>query len=208
MGGLPEGIVLSTKADRDLKTGEFTGEQIRRSVERSLELLSLDRLQLVYLHDPEHETYERIMAPGGPAETLMDLKDGGVIGHVGVAGGPIDLMARYVRTGLFEAVITHNRTRSSTGAQNRCSSTARAHGVAVLNAAPTVAASSPKAPTPTPATSTARPRPRRSRGSRPSSGRAWSTACRWPPPHCSSRCGAPTSSPPSSVSAAREVEQT
>ncbi|HEX7170347.1 MAG TPA: aldo/keto reductase [Rubrobacter sp.] len=136
MGGLPEGIVLATKADRDLKTGEFTGEQIRRSVERSLGLLGLDRLQLVYLHDPEHETYERIMAPGGPAETLMDLKDGGVIGHVGVAGGPIDLMVRYVRTGLFEAVITHNRYTLVDRSAEPLFETAREHGVAVLNAAP------------------------------------------------------------------------
>jgi D-threo-aldose 1-dehydrogenase len=136
MGGLPEGIVLATKADRDLKTGEFTGEQLRRSVERSLGLLGLDRLQLVYLHDPEHETYERIMAPGGPAETLMDLKDGGVIGHVGVAGGPIDLMARYVRTGLFEAVITHNRYTLVDRSAEPLFETAREHGVAALNAAP------------------------------------------------------------------------
>src|ERR671921_1110316 len=109
LGGLPDGIVLATKADRDLKTGDFSGEQMRRSVERSLRLLGLDRLQLVYLHDPEHETYEHMMAPGGPVEALMGLKDEGVIEHVGVAGGPIDLMIRFVETGLFEAVITHNR---------------------------------------------------------------------------------------------------
>jgi D-threo-aldose 1-dehydrogenase len=136
IGSLPEGIVLATKADRDLKTGEFTGEQIRRSVERSLGLLGLDRLQLVYLHDPEHETYERIMAPGGPAETLMDLKDGGVNGHVGVAGGPIDHMVRYVRTGLFEAVITHNRYTLVDRSAEPLFETASEHGVAVLNAAP------------------------------------------------------------------------
>src|SRR4028118_471493 len=64
-GGLQEGVVLATKADRDLRTGEFSGEQMRRSVERSLKLLGLDRLQLVYLHDPEHESFERLIAPGG-----------------------------------------------------------------------------------------------------------------------------------------------
>src|SRR3712207_6163621 len=39
IGGLPEGYVLATKADRDLRSGDFSGEQIQRSVERSLELL-------------------------------------------------------------------------------------------------------------------------------------------------------------------------
>jgi D-threo-aldose 1-dehydrogenase len=74
IGGLPEGYVLATKADRDLRSGDFSGEQMRRSVERSLKLLGLDCLQIVYLHDPEHETYEHMMAPGGPVEVLMGLK--------------------------------------------------------------------------------------------------------------------------------------
>ena len=109
LGGLPAGYVLATKADRNLQTGDFSGDQIRRSVERSLRLLGLDRLQIVYIHDPEHTTFENVMAPGGPLEVLRRFRDEGVIGHVGVAGGPIDLLMRYVETGAFEAVVTHNR---------------------------------------------------------------------------------------------------
>ena len=44
MGGVPPGFVLATKCDRDLQTGDFSGDQIRRSIERSLRLLGLDRL--------------------------------------------------------------------------------------------------------------------------------------------------------------------
>src|ERR671916_2017888 len=72
MGSLTEDCVLATKVDRDLQTGEFSGDQMRRSVERSLKLLGVDRLQLCYLHDPENETFEHIMAPGGPVEVLGD----------------------------------------------------------------------------------------------------------------------------------------
>lgn len=136
MGGLPGGCVLSTKADRDLKTGEFSGEQMRRSVERSLRLLGLERLQLVFLHDPEHESFEHIMAPGGPAEALAALREEGIIEHLGVAGGPVGLMIRYVETGLFEAAITHNRytllERSAEPLLDACAG----RGVACLNAAP------------------------------------------------------------------------
>ncbi len=135
-GGLPEGIVLATKADRDLSTGEFSGDQMRRSVERSLKLLGLDRLQLVYLHDPEHESYEHVMAPDGPLEVLMGLREEGVIEHVGVAGGPIDLMVRYVETGLFEAAITHNRYTLVDRSAEPLLETAAERGVALLNAAP------------------------------------------------------------------------
>ena len=109
LGGVPSGYVVATKADRDLSTGDFSGEQMRRSVERSLRLLGMDKLPLVYLHDPEHTSYEDIMAPGGAVEILVGLKEEGVIEHLGVAGGPVDLMIRYVETGIFEAVITHNR---------------------------------------------------------------------------------------------------
>jgi D-threo-aldose 1-dehydrogenase len=136
IGGLPEGYVLATKADRDLQTGDFTGEQMRRSVGRSLELLGLERLQLVYLHDPEHESYEHMMAPNGPVEVLMGLKEEGVIEHLGVAGGPIDLMIRFVETGLFEAVITHNRYTLVNRTAEPLLEVAAERGVAVLNAAP------------------------------------------------------------------------
>lgn len=136
IGGLPEGFVLATKADRDLATGDFSGEQMRRSVERSLRLLGLDRLQLVYLHDPDHETYEHMMSPGGPVEVLQNLKEEGIIEHLGVAGGPVDLMIRYVETGIFEAAITHNRyTLVDRSAKPLLEAAAR-QGVPVLNAAP------------------------------------------------------------------------
>src|SRR5260221_13808093 len=45
IGGVPPGYILATKADRDLTTGAFTGEQMRRSVEQSLRLLGVDRFE-------------------------------------------------------------------------------------------------------------------------------------------------------------------
>jgi len=135
-GGLPEGVVLATKADRDLQTGEFSGDQMRRSVERSLKLLGLDRLQIVYLHDPEHESFEHIMAPGGPVEVLFELRDEGIVKHLGVAGGPIELMIRYVETSLFEAAITHNRYTLLNRSAEPLLDVAAERGVALSNAAP------------------------------------------------------------------------
>src|ERR687889_252006 len=105
MGGLPEGVVLATKADRDLTTGDFSGEQMRRSIERSLRLLGLDRLRLVHLHDPEYlnepgrEPFEYMMEPGGPVEVLAQFKEEGVIEHLGIAGGPVEMLIRFVETG-------------------------------------------------------------------------------------------------------------
>jgi D-threo-aldose 1-dehydrogenase len=136
LGGLPADFVLASKADRDLQTGEFSGEQMRRSVERSLRLLGLDHLQLLYLHDPEHITFEQAMASGGPVETLLRCKEEGLFAHLGVAGGPIDLMTRFVETDLFEVAISHNRYTLLNTEADPFWDTCIQHGVATINAAP------------------------------------------------------------------------
>ena len=136
LGGVPDGYLVATKADRDMQTGDFSGEQIERSLDRSLRLLGMDRFPLLYLHDPEHTTFESVMAPGGPMAVLQRYKQQGIIGHLGVAGGPIDMLIQYVETGLFEAVITHNRftllNREAVPLLDRAAEL----GVAVVNAAP------------------------------------------------------------------------
>lgn len=136
MGGLPAGFVLATKADRDLHTGVFDGAQMRRSIERSLRLLGLERLQLVYLHDPEHITFEQAMQPGGPVETLLQCRKEGLFAHLGVAGGPIDLMTRFVETGLFEVAISHNRYTLLDRQADSFWDTCQRYSVAAVNAAP------------------------------------------------------------------------
>ncbi len=135
-GGVPADFVLASKADRDLRTGEYTGAQIRRSVEGSLGRLGVDRLPLCYLHDPEHTTFEATMAPGGAVEALLRCKEEGLVEHVGIAGGPIPMMIRYVETGLFEAAISHNRYTLLNTSADPFWEACRKHGVAAVNAAP------------------------------------------------------------------------
>jgi D-threo-aldose 1-dehydrogenase len=136
LGGVPAGYVLATKADRDLTTGDFSGAQMRKSVERSLRLLGLERLPLVYLHDPEHITFEEAMQPGGPVEILRRCKEEGLIEHLGVAGGPIDLMTRFVETDLFEVAISHNRYTLLEREADPFWDLCQQHNVSAMNAAP------------------------------------------------------------------------
>ena len=135
-GGLPEGFLVATKVDPIPGTADFSGDRVRRSVEESLERLGLDRLQLVYLHDPEKITFEEGMAAGGPLEALIELKDQGVIGHLGVAGGPIDLELKYLATDVFDVVISHNRYTLVDQTAEPLLREAAARGVAFVNAAP------------------------------------------------------------------------
>ena len=135
-GGLPPGFILATKADRHVLTGDFSGDQIRRSVERSLKLLGVDVLQICYLHDPEHIGFAAAMAPGGPVEALQILHETGIIQHLGIAGGPIDLMTQFVETDQFAVAISHNRYTLLNQEANPFWDTCLQHGVAAINAAP------------------------------------------------------------------------
>ncbi len=82
---------------------------MRASVAESKQRLGLDHLPLVYLHDPEYHDFDELSAPGGAVDTLMELRDEGEIGHVGLAGGTVQEMSRYLDLGGFEVLLVHNR---------------------------------------------------------------------------------------------------
>lgn len=134
-GGLPDGAFLNTKIGAT-SDGTFDAETIRERFARSQELLGIERFDLVFLHDPEKKPFAEITAPGGPLGALQDLREQGLIRHLGVAGGPIEEMLRYVETGIFEAVITHNRytllNREAASLLDACAERA----IPLLNAAP------------------------------------------------------------------------
>jgi D-threo-aldose 1-dehydrogenase len=135
-GGLPEGFVLATKVDPLPGSSDFSGERVRASVSESLERLGLERLQLVFLHDPEKITFEEATASGGAVEALVRLRDEGSIEHLGVAGGPIDLMLQYLRMGIFEVVISHNRYTLIDQSAEPLLKEAAETGIGFINAAP------------------------------------------------------------------------
>ncbi len=136
MGGVPAGLLLATKADPAPEGGPFDGPRVRASVKESMERLGLGHLPLLHLHDPERIPFAEAMAPNGPVAAMRELVAEGVVDHLGVAGGPVDLLRRFVGTGVFDVVLTHNRwtllDRSAGPLLDDCASA----GVAVLNGAP------------------------------------------------------------------------
>ena len=135
-GGLPPGLVLSTKVDPDPRTGDFSGDRVRASLEESLERLGVDRVPLLHLHDPERITFEEATAPGGAVRALVDLRERGLVDHLGVAGGPLDLMRRFLGTGEFEVLLSHNRYTLLDRSAEALFGEAAEQGIGVLNAAP------------------------------------------------------------------------
>ncbi|MBO0866960.1 MAG: aldo/keto reductase [Micromonosporaceae bacterium] len=135
IGGVPPGFLLSTKVDPDA-SGDFSGRRVYESVEESCARLGMDFLPLVYLHDPERIEFDYAIGPDGPVAALLAMREQGRIGYLGVAGGPVEMLRRYVQLGHFDAVITHNRytllDRSAEPLLRDCATA----GVAALNAAP------------------------------------------------------------------------
>jgi D-threo-aldose 1-dehydrogenase len=132
-GGLPDDFLVVTKVDA--RDGDYSGPRVRESVRESKKRLGLDTLPLVHLHDPEFFDYDDLTVPGGAVETLVRLRDEGEIGHIGVAGGNVHVMSRYLELGVFEAMLIHNRWTIVDRSAGELIGRATASGVAVINAA-------------------------------------------------------------------------
>jgi D-threo-aldose 1-dehydrogenase len=73
---------------------DFTGDGVLRSLEESLERLGIDRVDVVYVHDPE-DHLEQALREAQPA--LAHLRDEGVVGAVGVGTNRAGTVARFAR---------------------------------------------------------------------------------------------------------------
>ncbi len=76
------------------------------------------------------------MSKGGPFEVLKSYQEQGVIEHIGMSGGPIKMLIRYIETGEFSAVETHNRYTLLNRSAGPLLDVCARMGVAVVNAAP------------------------------------------------------------------------
>lgn len=108
-GGLPDGYVIATKADPARGDTDFSGARVHASFRESTERLGGVRFGVYYLHDPERFDFDSMVGPGGAVEAMAELKRDGLVDSIGVAGGDLDDLRRYVDTGVFDVVLNHNR---------------------------------------------------------------------------------------------------
>ena len=85
---------------------DFSRNGIRRSLEESLERLRLDRLDVVYLHDPDDHLRE-VLETGFPA--LQELRDEGAVGAIGAGMNDAALLAQLVRETEMDVVMLAGR---------------------------------------------------------------------------------------------------
>jgi D-threo-aldose 1-dehydrogenase len=73
---------------------DFSRDGVRRSVEESLTRLGLDRVDVLFIHDPDRH-WRQAIDEAYPA--LADLRDQGVVGAIGVGMNQAEMLVRFVR---------------------------------------------------------------------------------------------------------------
>jgi D-threo-aldose 1-dehydrogenase len=130
LAGKPrDGYVVSTKAGRLLRPSpatagerdadlydvpadvarvwDFTADGVRRSLEESLQRLGLDRVDVLYLHDPEGAGLEGALATGVPA--VVGLREEGLVDAVGVGSTSNEALVAAARAGGLDLLMVAGR---------------------------------------------------------------------------------------------------
>ncbi|ARJ05265.1 oxidoreductase [Cnuibacter physcomitrellae] len=85
---------------------DFSRDGILRSLEGSLERLGLDRVDVVYLHDPD-EHWDAASTTG--VDTLVELRDQGVVGAIGAGMNQAAMLTEFVRRTDVDVVMVAGR---------------------------------------------------------------------------------------------------
>jgi D-threo-aldose 1-dehydrogenase len=123
----PEGFAVAADHRR---VWDFSRDGVLRSLEASLERTGLDRIDVVYLHDPD-DHWQAAATEAVPA--LVELRDQGVIGAVGAGMNQSAMLTRFVRETDIDLVMCAGRfTLLEQGALHDLLPAAEQRGVAVV----------------------------------------------------------------------------
>jgi D-threo-aldose 1-dehydrogenase len=85
---------------------DFSADGVCRSLEESLERLGLDRVDIVFLHDPE-EHLEQALTEALPQ--LVRLRDEGVVAAIGIGTNSSRAAARFAKDAELDCMLLANR---------------------------------------------------------------------------------------------------
>ena len=85
---------------------DFSADGVRRSVEASLERLGLDRVDILYIHDPDSHWR---MALGEAYPALERLRSDGVVAAIGVGMNQSAMLARFAQETDMDVFLVANR---------------------------------------------------------------------------------------------------
>lgn len=84
--GIRDRFILATKS------GAVTAADMAADIATSLNNLRTDYIDLYQIHNPSAAAFEAILAPGGALEALLEARQAGKIGHIGLTTHSLELM--------------------------------------------------------------------------------------------------------------------
>ena len=131
-GGWREKVYLQTKVgSHPTRSHDFSGEATRWSLENSLKLLKTEYLDSVLIHGPPD--IEPPLRPGHALDVLLEMKEKGVVGHLGVGLREHDFHRRAIETGQIDIVLSFlDYTLLSQSAARTTIPLARKHDVGII----------------------------------------------------------------------------
>jgi len=112
---------------------DFSADGIAASFDASRERLGLDRIDILYLHDPEEHVDEALT---GGVRGLAALKNAGAVGEIGVGNKDVDLLEEMITRASFDRIMLAGRyTLLDQSADRSLLSACHRRGVTVDNAA-------------------------------------------------------------------------
>ena len=97
--GVRENFILATKSMARAK------EAMAADVDTSLKNLRTDYIDLYQIHNPNAKDLEQVMAPGGALEALLEAKEQGKIGHIGITLHAVELFQKAVELPWVETIM-------------------------------------------------------------------------------------------------------
>jgi len=110
---------------------DFSADGIRRSLEESLARLGLDRVDILYLHDPERHDLDGAIDTALPA--LADLRDEGLVSAIGVGSMSTEALARTAEAGILDLLMIAGRyTLAEQPVRERVLPACAANGIGIV----------------------------------------------------------------------------
>ena len=97
--GIRDKFVIATKG-RGL-----TKDDMAKDVAQSLRNLRTDYIDIYQFHDPSMESLDRILAPGGALEALMEAKEAGTVRHIGITTHSTEVFRRALELPWVETIM-------------------------------------------------------------------------------------------------------
>lgn len=97
--GVRDKFVLATKSMSRSK------EAMAKDIEISLGNLRTDYIDIYQVHNPSMQQLEEVMAPGGALEALMEAREAGKIGHIGLTVHSVEVFEKAIELPWVETIM-------------------------------------------------------------------------------------------------------